>query len=224
MPHRLTITNREKVAHLDEIDRRLRTGESLRAICRCLDVQPSQARRWKRLREKLMQPHKGHCASVNTGQPSMLAPIKEELLRWFNEKRDQGIMLSTRLVSLQACRLSADFRRKSTRAKDQTVRRLLASNRIVIRAVTHTGQRAPQEVVDQALDFIRDIREKVVGMNRSLKYIINMDQTPVFFDMSTGKTLSRAGKLFVLVLVTTFIIWMTTDHDNFRYHLQVLEQ
>ena len=46
------------------------------------------------------------------------------------------------------------------------------------------------------MDFIRDVREKVVGENRSLKYIINMDQTPVFFDMSTGKTLSETGKKF----------------------------
>jgi uncharacterized membrane protein YfbV (UPF0208 family) len=178
---RLTITNREKITHLNEIDRRLLTGESLRAICRCRGIQPSQARRWKRLRDQLTQPQKGNRASVHTGKPSLLAPIEEELLMWFNEKRDQGIMLSNRLVVLQACRLSPDFRRgRSMRAKYQAVRRLLVSNRIVIRAVTHTGQRAPQEVVNQALDFIRDIREKVVGVNRSLKYIINMDQTPVF--------------------------------------------
>jgi hypothetical protein len=196
MPRRIAITNRVKAAHLDEIDRRQRLGEPLRKICRSLCIQPAQARQWKSVREQITQPDAGHRASNHVGRPSILAPIEDELKRWFTEKRDQGIMISTRLVTVQACRLNAQFRRKTARAKDQAVRRFLASNRIVMRAVTHTCQRAPQHVRNEAFAFIHDIREKVVGENRSLKYIINMDQTPVFFDMSTGRTLSQSGKKF----------------------------
>ena len=87
------------------------------------------------------------------------------------------------------------------------VRRLLASNRIVTRAVTHTPcQRPPNEVRQEALDFIhylheklvgenRYLHEKLVGENRSTDYVINMDQTPVFFDMPSGKTLRPQGTL-----------------------------
>jgi hypothetical protein len=146
------------------------------------------------MREKLIQPDAGNRASVHVGRTSILAPVDDELIRWFTEKRDQGVMLSIRLVTLQASRLCADFRRKSARAKDQAMRRFLASNGIVMRAVTHTCQRLPHLVREEAMDFIRDVREKVVGENRSLKYIINMDQTPVFFDMSTGRTLCKSGK------------------------------
>jgi hypothetical protein len=38
------------------------------------------------------------------------------------------------------------------------------------------------------------MRDKVVRGNRKGKYIINMDLTPVFFDMSTGRALSQSGK------------------------------
>ncbi|KAI2507152.1 DNA binding protein [Fragilaria crotonensis] len=98
------------------------------------------------------------------------------------------MLVSMRLVVVQASRLCARFRRKSARSKDhQAVQRFLAVNRIVIRAVTHTCQRFPHQVREEALDFIRDVREKVIGENISLKYInTNMDQMP-------GKTLNEAG-------------------------------
>lgn len=211
MPRRIPITNREKVAHLDEIDQRQRLGESLRAICRSLGIQPCQARRWKRVREKLIQPNKGGRASLHVGRPSILSSIGDQLMTWLLQKRDQGVMVSMRLVVVQASRLSSRFRRKSARSKDQAVRRFLAANRIVMRAVTHTCQRLPHQVREEALDFIRDVREKVVGENRSLKYIINMDQTPVFFDMSTGKTLSEAGKTTGGVLVS-FLLTAAFHH------------
>ena len=199
MPRQIPITNREKVAFLDEIDQRQRLGESfLRAICRSLGIQPCQARQWKGgVRDKLIQPNRGGCASVHAGRPSILASIGDQLMTmWLLQKRDQGVMVSMRLVVVQASGLCARFRRKSARSKDQAVQRFLSTNRIVMRAVTHTCHRLPHQVREEALDFIRDVREKGVGENRSLKYIINMDQTPVFFDMSTGKTLSKAGKKF----------------------------
>ena len=51
------------------------------------------------------------------------------------------------------------------------------------------------EVRQEALDFIHYLREKLVGENRSTEYIINMDQTPVFFDMPSGRALSPQGTL-----------------------------
>ena len=65
-------------------------------------------------------------------------------------------------------------------------------------SVTHTCQRAPQHVRNEAFAIIPDIAKgKVVGENRSLKYIINRDQTPVFFDMSSGRTPNQSGKKFL---------------------------
>jgi hypothetical protein len=64
MPRRVVITNREKVAFLKEIDRRQGLGESLRGICRSLQIQPSQARKWKKLEDNLsQQPNVGNRGS-----------------------------------------------------------------------------------------------------------------------------------------------------------------
>lgn len=194
MPRRVVITNREKVAFLKEIDRRQGLGESLRGICRSLQIQPSQARKWKKLEDKLSQPNVGNRGSLHDGHPSILASVESDLLRWFFDLCKQGIMVSTRLIVIKAIQLKAPFRRQSPRAKELAVRRLLSSNRIVTRCVTHTCQRLPHAICQEALDFIHYMRDKVVGGNREGKYIINMDQTPIFFDMSTGRTLSQSGK------------------------------
>jgi hypothetical protein len=42
-----------------------------------------------------------------SGRPSILAPLEEALLQWFFELREQGFMVSVRLIKLRACELSA---------------------------------------------------------------------------------------------------------------------
>ena len=201
MPHlvgqhlRLMRTNREKIEILDKIEERQKNGESLREICRSLEIQPIQARKWRASRAELSCQAKAQHCSVHSGRPSFLKPLEDDLMAWFLQMREQGVMVSTRLVVVKASQLSAQFRRKTSRAKDQIVRRFLASNKITIQSVTHTCQRPPDAVVDEAMSFILHVREKVVGLNRQQKYILNMDQTPVFFDMPTGKTLNHVGKL-----------------------------
>jgi hypothetical protein len=103
-------------------------------------------------------------------------------------------MVSVCLFTLRACELSAAFRRKTPRAKDCVIRRFLASNKIVLRAVTHECQRPPEQLRREALDFIEYARPKVVGPNRHPAFVINMDQTPIFFDMSSGRTLNTSGE------------------------------
>ena len=177
---RLIRTSQEKLELLREIDERQGHGESLRGICRDLDIQPCQARKWKAAIARLTAGRPSRC-SFASGRPSLLQPVKDELVTWFLQMREQGIIISVRLVIIRASLLSPDFRRKSERAKDQIVQRFLTSQRITIRSITHTGQRPPDAVVEEAKEFIAEIQEHVVGDNRDHKYVLNMEQTPVFF-------------------------------------------
>jgi capsule polysaccharide export protein KpsC/LpsZ len=58
----------------------------------------------------------------------------------------------------------------------------------------HTLQRPPVEVEGEASDFMRFVRVIVSGANRDRRFILNMDQTPVYFSMSSKKTLELIGK------------------------------
>ena len=194
MPRRKTYTSREKLRLLDAIEERLDGGEALRSCCRALDIQPSQVRRWKKARHELANPEAAHRNSLHAGRASVLAPLENQLMRWFFELREQGFIISVRLFTLKACELSAAFRRKTERAKYLAVRRFLVSNKIVLQAITHECQRPPQMLRQEALDFIASIRPKVNAPNRDNRFVLNMDQTPIFFDMSSGRTLSQTGE------------------------------
>ena len=53
----------------------------------------------------------------------------------------------------------------------------------------------------EALDFIKLARKKVA--HRDKRFILNMDQTPVFFSMHSKKTLEKIGVRTVSVLTST---------------------
>jgi hypothetical protein len=61
------------------------------------------------------------------------------------------------------------------------------------RVATHKAQRDPCEVEGEALDFLAYIRPHLAGPHRSPNYIINMDQTPVYHAMCSGRTIDKVG-------------------------------
>jgi hypothetical protein len=50
---RLLRTNRGKIEILDKIEERQKNGESLEEICRSLEIQPIQARKWRASRAEM---------------------------------------------------------------------------------------------------------------------------------------------------------------------------
>jgi hypothetical protein len=90
-------------------------------------------------------------------------------------------------------RSQCSFSKKKERAKDLAVRRFCNTNKGVLRQVKHECQRSPDVLRREAIDFINFVKPKVTAIDCCERFVINMDQTPVFFDMSPGKTLSQAG-------------------------------
>ena len=191
MPRRI-YSNRQKLKFIEQVEARRESGQSLRSICVDLDIQPSQYRRWKSNKERL-QNRAPNAGSLYAGRQSCLKGIEEDILQWFFELRERGMIISVRMVLLKASELDHTFRRQTNRSKDHAVRRFLKSHGLVHRAVTHESQRMPQQICEEAHDFILTMRPRVSSADRDQRFIINMDQTPVFFNMSSSTTLQQAG-------------------------------
>ena len=97
------------------------------------------------------------------------------------------------MVILKALQYETDFRWKKYQTRYGIVRRLLISKNIVIRAQTHEAQRAPKEMQDEAKCFVARVRPLLSCNNRDKRFILNMDQTPVFFSMAPTTTLNERG-------------------------------
>jgi hypothetical protein len=57
----------------------------------------------------------------------------------------------------------------------------------------HESQRRPDEVAAEASDYMAVMRRLVDGPHRDRRFILNMDQTPVFFTMNAKRMLEVVG-------------------------------
>ena len=85
------------------------------------------------------------------------------------------------IVLLKAAQICRDFREKSRSAQYYIVRHFIKIHRLVYRMGTHVSQRAPAEMESEAHDFIMVTCPKVSNPCRHQDYVLNMDQTPIFY-------------------------------------------
>ena len=131
---------------------------------------------------------KGGNSTKHSGRPTSLANANE-LCEWVVNLRCEGMPISINMVILRASQLDEQFRQKRMQGKYSVVRQLLRSHSIVICLKTHQAQRHPKEMVDEAKHFVSRGTPLLASLNRDQQYIINMDQTPVFFQWSLTKLL-----------------------------------
>ena len=181
----------EKLAILAELkSRRLDGHSSYRQIARDLGVDPSQLRRWEQQSTKLeefKEKRKRQAKALHDGCKSQLSDIEEELLRYIFESREQGIAMTIRLVTAKACELDSTFCRKSTVAKEHAICRFVKAHGLVHRVHTHESQRSLAEAEEQAIEFVNEMHPVMAQTFRSEDFILNMDQTPIFFQWFHGQ-------------------------------------
>jgi transposase-like protein len=195
---RRRLSNREKLSMLRSIRRRTAEGESIRKVCLDLKIEPKQYRVWKN-QAKAMAEKEANAHSIHSGPTSSLAPIAADLLQYIFELREQGAAVTIRLVSMKAAALSREMREKNKLARYQAVARWVQRQSLTYRMGTHVSQRHPSLTAKEALDFIESMRPILSQPNRHQDFIINMDQTPVYFDPDAKKTLDVIGKATIFI-------------------------
>ena len=204
---RVRYSARRKYGLLATLRRLRQEGRSLRSVASELRVGSSNLSRWEQEnvvgqmdpKDKLFKSKK---LCTHPGPPSQLAAIDEPLLRYVFELREQGQVVDTLKIVLRASYLAPDFREKSFTARCSAVRRWICAHSMTYRMGTHTSQRPPAEVAGEAADYIAYMRRIVAGSNRHRHFILNMDQTPVFFAMSAKRTLELIGKKTIHIRTT----------------------
>ncbi len=74
---------------------------------------------------------------------------------------------------------------------------------------THTSQHPPAKVAGEAADYMVYMHRMVDGSNHNWCFILNMDQMPVYFAMSTKHMLELFGKKQF-----TFAPWMVDGSNH----------
>jgi len=104
---------------------------------------------------------------------------------------------------VKASSLSPEFNVKHFVARCIAMKQFMRAHSLVYCVGMHQSQRKPEEVAAEALDNVNLIRALVLGPHRNRHYILNMDQTPVYFCMKRKKTLEVVGVKTVHIRTST---------------------
>ncbi len=132
--------------------------------------------------------------AAHAGPLGQLKAIEEPLLHHIFELHEQGVTVSTFQMVVRASQLCPTFGSKHFVARCSAVKRFVCAHSFDYRMGTHLLQRKPDEVEAEVKDYMRLIRPFIIGPHHDRRFIINMDQTPVYFAMSAKQTLELVGK------------------------------
>jgi len=192
---------------LVEESNRLRVEQNL-SICRAgkvLGVPFQHLSKWGREVARLRAASQAKRRARNRkavidGPASQLESVEDELLQFIFSKREQGVNVKHTLVACRASGLLREtFGVKSFNAKLKSVARFMKKHNYVYRRVTNEAQRSIKEVSDEATAFLEEARLLLVGPHRDMRWIFNMDQTPLHFSYHSSRTLEKRGKKTVNV-------------------------
>lgn len=84
------------------------------------------------------------------------------------------------------------------RALQSMCYRILQKNNYSLCRSSHLGQPLPSKSLDLFYDFFRDVirkRQQLGIYDNDVDYdrIVNIDETPIFFEMATNKTYNKNG-------------------------------
>lgn len=174
-------TNREKASIVRKVKRKVGEGVSIRAACKEMHIIPKQYCARKEIVEDGTLRINLCAYNDCKGPTNILDEVDEELLKFVFELRETGMPVSANMVRVQACMLCREFRGKSKDAQMMSTRRWLKQHSLVHRMGTNESQRDPRETATEALDYIKGVRPLLAQPNCHADFIINMDQTPIFF-------------------------------------------
>lgn len=194
-------TNAHKLALITQARGRLTQGDSIRGISRDFQIQPQQLRNWLK-KERILRVSKKTQKGAYRRRGGCLKEFEEPLMEWFFALRESGVPVNIRAMVLKAGSFDPEFARKSWEARYQALQRLLKANCVAIRVGTRLSQRDPQEMADEAREFVAYMRGELSGPEINQDYVINMDQTPIYFSMPPRRTLHLVGESTIPIAST----------------------
>ena len=129
-----------------------------------LGVSQANISKWMKEHEHLLNAAKKPKKSSHPGPASQLSEIEDLLLRFIFEHREQGMAVTILMVVFKASALSDQFSVKTFEARYSVIRRFVAKHSLVYRMGTHESQRHPEEVQEEASDYMMVMRKRLSAL------------------------------------------------------------
>ena len=196
-------------------------GLSKRQASLTVGVNLKSIQTWDGDYERMIACSNKACLAMKGGPPSQLASIENDIIRFIFERHEQGIAVSSCTVIMYVSKLLPAFGVKSSDAKYSAMCGFLEAHDYVHHLGMHKSQTSPLAAAADAYDFVSVMHPFLYRPTCDPRFVLNMDQTPVFFSMHKTKSLEKRGLRTVNICTSkndsariTVAITMTASGDS----------
>ena len=171
---------------------------STREVAKKYCMNEATIRRW-RTQDLHLQRHKSG-RRYGGGHPlSYPIELEQDIVTWVLQRRDKNLAVSRNSIQLFACTVISPHH-PEFKASNGWVQKFMTRNNLTLRAKTSQSQKLP----DTYDTDVRSFRDFISRNRRRLEpdFIMNMDETPFYFDNVPSKTVDIVGSKSVRVLTT----------------------
>ena len=170
-------------------------------------VNEKLVRDWRRQVEKLKFMPKNKCA--DRGKRCQWPDLEENLVKWIEDQRRSAYIVTRNLIRIKAKAMASDQQMSNFQATNSWCTRFLRRRNFVLRQKTKIAQKLPEDLEEKITSFHRLVIKGHKETNYGLVHVGNMDETPVWFDMPSARTVNTQGEKTMLV--------NTTGHEKSRF-------
>lgn len=146
---------------------------------------------------------KGAHLKSGSGRPlSYPQRLDEELAEWVLCQRDLQRPVSVVMLKAKA-KATIGSKYPSFKASGGWTEKFMRRHSLSLCAKTSVSQKLPVDLEAKLEQFLKQVRAQRKAYDYPAEMILNMDETPMYFDLIPGRTLSKKGKRQVIVRGTT---------------------
>lgn len=217
---RRKFTVAEKLEFVNEL--KTTFNNNLSEASKQLGIDRKQLRSWRHDEEALANIDKKRIKmrKKGGGRKPFFPELEKELYAWFvNERKVNKNIVNYRRLREEAEKLATkyDLTKNKFKISNNWIYTFSKRHKLSMRKITHVGQEdssTPAEKRIVAEDFLTTCQ--IITCNYDSENIFNMDETPVYIDMTSNQTLSLEGKFLSLKesLFTMYKIYFCLRRKN----------
>ena len=160
-------------------------------------IDEKQVRQWKKMSNELQQMPR--TKKARRGYKPAFPREEQELQSWVLDLRQNGYIVTRGAIRMKAKEL---IQHPDFKASAGWCTRFMRRHQLTIRQKTKICQKLPADLDDKITTFQRYVISLRKDYNYPLSHIGNMDETPMFFDLPSNRTVDSVGAQTVTVRTT----------------------
>jgi hypothetical protein len=198
---RLNLSDRKKLVELNRLDPKKYSLKNLNTLT---GVRAKTIGEWRTNYTEICEQSNLKSCRVKKPVETPLTLFDNEILRYIDKLREEKKAVTSNMIIAKMIQLNPDLKDSKKKTLQQRVYRFLERNNYSIRKASHMGQPLPSKSLDLFLDFFREINRKrhklrIFDSKDDHDRIVNIDETPIYFEMTSDKTINRKGDKVISV-------------------------